>query len=220
MNYKIVHKRRAIGHDDFVEQCNQVIREGFSPLGGLSLIRRDDSQVPDMYQAFYKAINSHAFGSNKAESSSAFVQLSEHASARLSEVIRALSILRRLGEYDTTIAGAVGEIYAQVELEMKKAQRGQKGFDGTINGRTVSVKTKESNKPGRYVTVDPLHRHHVQDLLIVIMRTDGLFEHYGPVPFIDIEHLFNKKHQVSISALKRKHRLEPTISEVRWREEE
>lgn len=135
---------------------------------------------------------------------------------RLVKVLEALAILHDLGDYDTTIVGAVGEIYAEVVFKMKKADRGQKGFDGTINRRTVSVKAKESNKTGRYVEVSPEHREKVDDLIIVLLRDDGRLEHYGPVPFKDIEHLFSKKHRITISALRRKHKLEPTVSELRW----
>ena len=60
---------------------------------------------------------------------------------RLVKVLEAHAMLRDLGNYDTSIVGAVGEIYAEVVLGMKKAERGQKGFDGIIKRRRVSVKS-------------------------------------------------------------------------------
>lgn len=136
--------------------------------------------------------------------------------ARLKQVLKARAILRSLGDYDTTIVGAIGEIYAEEQLGMVKATRGQMGYDGKIGKRTVSVKAKESDKKGRYVTVSKVNRHSIDDLLIVVLRSDCTFEHYGPVPFVDIEHYFNKKDQVSLSALKRKHKLAPVIFGKRW----
>ena len=50
---------------------------------------------------------------------------------------------KELGDYDTTIAGAIGEVYAEVKLGLRKAPRGTKGIDGWINERGVSIKTKD-----------------------------------------------------------------------------
>ena len=41
--------------------------------------------------------------------------------------------LRELGDYDTSISGAIGEIYAEEVLGMVKADKGTKGIDGHIN---------------------------------------------------------------------------------------
>ena len=135
---------------------------------------------------------------------------------RLVKVLEALAILHDLGDYDTTIVGAVGEIYAEVVFKMKKADRGQKGFDGTINGRTVSVKAKESDKKGRYVTVPLKHRELVDQLLVVVLKENGQFEHYGPVDICKIEHLINAtNHRVMLDALSGV--VSPTPSKRRWK---
>ena len=53
------------------------------------------------------------------------------------------TFLKLRNDYDTGLMGAIGELYAEVELGMQKAPRGTKGYDGLINGRKVSIKSKE-----------------------------------------------------------------------------
>jgi hypothetical protein len=39
----------------------------------------------------------------------------------LDQILKAHAILRQFGDYDTSIVGAVGEVYAQDVLKMEKA---------------------------------------------------------------------------------------------------
>ena len=60
---------------------------------------------------------------------------------RLQKMMEAFKLLRECGNYDTSISGAVGEVYAEDVLGMDKSERGMDGIDGWINGRSVQVKT-------------------------------------------------------------------------------
>jgi hypothetical protein len=62
---------------------------------------------------------------------------------RLKKMMEAFKLLRECGDYDTSISGAVGEVYAEDVLGMDKSERGMDGIDGWINGRSVQIKTKE-----------------------------------------------------------------------------
>lgn len=109
--------------------------------------------------------------------------------SRLTQILRLRADLKRLGNYDTSIAGAVGEIYAEEILGMEKAPRGTAGFDGFIGGRRVSVKSKEERDrpPSQtYVAVGEKHVDLIDDLLIVILVENSLPTHLGPVPIKDL----------------------------------
>lgn len=57
MNYTIVQKmcRTADDRENFIEQCNQVITEGFTPLGGVSIVpASENNRLTYLYQAFYR----------------------------------------------------------------------------------------------------------------------------------------------------------------------
>lgn len=73
---------------------------------------------------------------------------------RFEKVIEAQRLLREVGDYDTAIAGAIGEVFAEEYLGMEKAPRGTAGIDGYIDGRTVSVKTREAHVRNRELFVD------------------------------------------------------------------
>ena len=64
--------------------------------------------------------------------------------SKLELILEAKAILRKCGNYDTSIAGAIGEIYAEEKLGMVKAKKGEKGYDSILNGKKLQVKTKES----------------------------------------------------------------------------
>jgi hypothetical protein len=84
------------------------------------------------------------------------------------------------GGYDSGIAGALGEMYAVEKLGMVKAPRGAKGFDGWINGRTVSVKAKEPVKRGLSAQFAPVRNSVLglaDDLLVVSINEDGTMSH-------------------------------------------
>lgn len=120
---------------------------------------------------------------------------------RLAQVLHANSIIRSLGDYDSAIVGVVGEIYAETHLGMKKAPRGEKAIDGYIGERSVSIKAKESDKPGRYITITDAKRPLVHDLVVVVLQRDGFICHHGPVPMPKIEPYFNSKGRLSLSVL-------------------
>lgn len=100
-------------------------------------------------------------------------------SALLKETISLMLQLRDAG-YDTGLMGAIGEIYAEVKLDMKKAERGAKGFDGWINGRKVSVKSKErvANPSVVYAEVRDSLAGLAHDLLLVQMNEKGELIYY------------------------------------------
>jgi hypothetical protein len=100
---------------------------------------------------------------------------------------RALSFYRDFKQcgFDSGIAGAIGELYAIERLGMTKAPRGAKGFDGWINGRTVSVKTKEPKTRGLSAQFAPVRNNVLglaDDLLVVSLAEDNSISHML-VPF-------------------------------------
>ena len=56
-------------------------------------------------------------------------------SERLQKMLQAFRLLRECGNYDTSISGALGEVYAEEILGMDKGKRGLEKVDGWINGR-------------------------------------------------------------------------------------
>lgn len=106
---------------------------------------------------------------------------------KLRKILDIRSELKKLGDYDHSIAGVIGEIYAEEILGIKKAPKGTKGYDGIINGKKVQVKTKDGKQrsdASTYVQIDPEHLKIYPDLLIVIVLLDQNGEPYchGPVP--------------------------------------
>ena len=118
---------------------------------------------------------------------------------KLEKILRIYAQLKELGDYDTTIAGAIGEVYAEVKLGLRKAPRGTKGIDGWINERGVSIKTKEHDKRLHsevygQISNKNLDNKDLQDILIVILDGNNIPMHYGPCP---IEKLNGRSHEKS-----------------------
>jgi len=82
--------------------------------------------------------------------------------------------LAHSGLYDSGLAGPVGESIAITRYGMTKAPRGAKGYDGIINGRRVSVKTKEPTKrtdTQQYVVIREPEL--ADDVLVIQLYADG-----------------------------------------------
>jgi hypothetical protein len=104
--------------------------------------------------------------------------------SRLEKMLVARSLLMECGNYDNSILGALGEVYAEEELGMTKAERGQKGYDGLINNRRVQVKAKEylrDAKSQSYVAINLKNINSADDLIVVYFKNDGSLSHFGPV---------------------------------------
>ena len=109
---------------------------------------------------------------------------------RLEKMLQARQLLKECGDYDTAIAGAVGEVYAEVMLSMEKAPRGERGYDGVINGRKVQVKGKEwlrHHESASYVAISLNCVGHADDILVVYFDQNGDLAHIGPVDISKIE---------------------------------
>ena len=112
--------------------------------------------------------------------------------SRLKKMMQAFKILRDCGNYDTTISGAIGEVYAEEMLGMDKGKRGRDSVDGWINGRSVQIKTKEikddwCKKPlsARFVQLRDGKQHNVDDLVVVMVHPERVWTHYfGPIGFL------------------------------------
>jgi hypothetical protein len=90
-------------------------------------------------------------------------------------------------EFDTGLAGMIGELFAIEKLGMVKAPRGSAGFDGWINGRKVSVKTRQPNNmrlSAQYAGVKARHVGLADDLLSISIQEDRSIE-YRLAPFSD-----------------------------------
>ncbi|TCL09540.1 hypothetical protein BXY66_1591 [Shimia isoporae] len=100
------------------------------------------------------------------------------------QCMRTLEILE---DYDANspLMGAVGELWAEVNLGMTKAERGAEHIDGTTpDGRRLQVKAKRAGAhrdSGTYVTMPKDTK--ADDLLIVFVADDGeITRIIGPVP--------------------------------------
>lgn len=103
---------------------------------------------------------------------------------RLEKMLQARQLLKECGEYDTSIAGAVGEVYAEEILSMEKAPRGERGYDGIIDGRKVQVKTKErlrKTESASYVAISSKCVGLADDLLVIYFDSDDKLNHLGPI---------------------------------------
>ena len=110
---------------------------------------------------------------------------------RLEKAQLASRLLGEVGEYDNAINGAVAEVYAEEVLGMKKAPRGQKGHDGTLNGRRLSVKGKKADAhsdSGTYVAIPHKCWDEVDDVLVVFIEegTGRITRHVGPIALDDL----------------------------------
>lgn len=105
---------------------------------------------------------------------------------RLAKVQLAYRLLVECGDYDNSVMGAVGEVYAEEVLGMEKAPKGTKGYDGWLNGRRLSVKAKVSeahSDSGTYVSISDKSRENVDDLVVVFVSKDGSLDRViGPFP--------------------------------------
>lgn len=108
---------------------------------------------------------------------------------RVKKMLQAMKLLRECGNYDTSISGAVGEVYAEDVLGMDKGKRGNESVDGWINGRSVQVKTKEirddwlsKTLSQRFVQLREGKQDNVDDLIVVMVHIDRVWVHYyGPI---------------------------------------
>jgi hypothetical protein len=107
--------------------------------------------------------------------------------SKLEDFLKAYQLLGKHGDYDTAIAGAIGEAYAEEVLGMEKAEAGEKGIDGVIKGRKVQVKSKAPRKvydslSQQYAAIS--HKNHglAEDLVVVLIDKVGGITHLGPVP--------------------------------------
>lgn len=83
-------------------------------------------------------------------------------------------------EFDTGLVGMIGELFAIEKLGMVKAPRGSAGFDGWINGRKVSVKTRQPNNmklSAQYAGVKARHIGLADDLLSISIGDDRTIEY-------------------------------------------
>jgi hypothetical protein len=107
---------------------------------------------------------------------------------------RVLAVKLRHAGLPSDPIGALGELYAQEVLGMTPAPPSTAGFDGWINGRTVSVKTAERlRSPGKhYAGIGKNAQGKAQDLLMVWLDEEGNVQHLGPVPFERIKYRIDK----------------------------
>jgi hypothetical protein len=118
--------------------------------------------------------------------------------SKLRKILAIRRELKELGDYDHSISGVIGEIYAEEILGIKKAPKGTKGYDGIINGKKVQIKTKDGKQradSGHYAQIDPEHLKIYPDLLIVMVLVDKNGEPYchGPVPLSAMEPSIHKQ---------------------------
>jgi hypothetical protein len=118
--------------------------------------------------------------------------------SKLDDFLEAYRLLGKHGDYDTSIAGALGEAYAEEVLGMEKAEAGTKGIDGIINGRKVQVKSKAPRKvynslKQQYAAIT--HKNHglADDLVVVLIDQDSEITHLGPVPINKLHYTENEK---------------------------
>ena len=114
---------------------------------------------------------------------------------KLELILQAKAILRKCGNYDTSIAGAIGEIYAEEKLGMAKAKKGEKGYDGILNGKKLQVKTKETltkTMSRYYVEISNKNIGCADELVVIILRDTEEPYHLGPLPIESIEYRQSK----------------------------
>ena len=97
-------------------------------------------------------------------------------------------------DFDTGLAGMIGELFAIEKLGMIKAPRGSKGFDGWINDRKVSVKTRQPTSvpsSAHYAGVKVRHVGLADDLLSISIGADRSIE-YRLAPFSEWQYAETK----------------------------
>ena len=114
--------------------------------------------------------------------------------SKLADFLEAKRLLGRHGSYDTSIAGAIGEAYAEEILGMEKAEVGTRGYDGWWNGRKIQVKTKapEDYYPSlndQYAAIRNSNHGIADDLLVVMIDPgDNTLSHLGPRAIDDLDY--------------------------------
>ena len=104
--------------------------------------------------------------------------------------------LKDWGEYDNSLGGTIAELFAVEELGMIKATVGEKAIDGTINGRKVQVKAKDSRKIYRnpdtqhYAEIKVEHKELIDDILLVFVTDEGISDYY----LFDIKKVQSRPH--------------------------
>ncbi len=118
--------------------------------------------------------------------------------SKLADFLRAYRLLGKHGDYDTSVAGAIGEAYAEEVLGMVKADAGAKGVDGMIDGRKVQVKCKAPRKgyhglSQQYAAIS--HKNHgaAEDLVVVMIDKYGGITHMGPIPIETLRYTENAR---------------------------
>ena len=111
---------------------------------------------------------------------------------KLNDFMKARALLAKHGHYDTTIAGAIGEAYAEEVLGMVKADARTKGYDGMLNGRKLQVKAKmpreEYEKINQhYAAISHKNVGHADDMLVVMISPEGKLSHLGPMAIDDMK---------------------------------
>jgi len=109
---------------------------------------------------------------------------------KIQKMLAARELLKECGEYDTAIAGAIAEVYAEEILMMQKAPRGERGYDGIINGRKVQVKGKEwirKNESASYIAISVNCTGLADDILVVYFDEGDNLSHIGPVRIENID---------------------------------
>ena len=120
----------------------------------------------------------------------------EEIPERLRKMMEAVRLLRECGNYDTSIVGAVGEVYAEEVLGMDKSDRGYGSIDGWINGRSVQVKTKEirddwcaKSLSSRFIQIREGKQVAVDDLVVIMVHPDRVWTHYyGAISALEAKH--------------------------------
>lgn len=91
------------------------------------------------------------------------------------------------GDYDGTALQALAEAWAEDKLKMTKANKGEKGVDGTwLNNRNIQVKSKKSeahSDRATYVTLSKGTLECADDLLVLFVdyETGEINRSIGPI---------------------------------------
>ena len=97
-----------------------------------------------------------------------------------------------LHKYDGSTMTAAAEMWAEKTLRMKKAERNEPGFDGTLpDGRKLQVKSKKAGAHrdcDTYVTLSKATLERADELLIVYVdyKNCEVTRRIGPVPISDL----------------------------------
>lgn len=113
---------------------------------------------------------------------------------RLKQILGFRKKIISWGDYDHSLSGAIGEIYSQAYLGMKKAKKGEAGYDGVIKKNKIQVKTKDGsidNKSQVYFQISEKDFDSFDEFLGIRIltrdRNKGIINkleirHIGPIP--------------------------------------